>query len=379
MTKRREFLLAAVTVLGTLLVTAAIAEVVLRFLPVATGFGTVQVTADSPVFHFTPYRDWVYSRDWDLALANRGRVNNAGFINDQDYSKNGDTPLLAVIGDSYIEAPIVQYPETIHGRLAKSLEGQLRVYSFAASGAPLSQYLIWARHAVKQYGAAALVINVVGNDFDESLAVYKTGPGFWHYVPDANQELNLQLFEYHPRMLSRLVSASALGRYIVLHLKVGNVWTDLTRLLFGAPTMSQPRYAGNTSTDPDRARIKNSLRAIDAFFRDLADLVGLPPDRVLFTIDGIRYPQAAEAARGSYYDVMRGAFKSKAESLGYEVIDLDVWFFARHAARGERFEHPRDGHWNAIGHAVAAEAVRASKLMGVFTNRSSFTSISGSD
>jgi hypothetical protein len=381
MTKRKEFVLATITVIGTLLIMASIAEVVLRFLPVATGFATVQVTAENSVFHFTPNRDWVYSRDWDLALANRGRVNNAGFINDQDYRKDGDTPLLAVIGDSYIEAASVRYPETLQGRLANSLEGELRVYSFAASGAPLSQYLIWARHSVREYGATALVINVVGNDFDESLAVYKTGPGFWHYVPDANQVLHLQLFEYRRSILGRLVPASALGRYLVFHLQVSNAWTDLKGLLVGGLTRflsSSPKFktdsttvlvgaptrsAGNTSSNPDSARIKNSLAAIDAFFRDITDFVGLPPNRVLFTIDGMRYPEAVEAARGSYFEVMRRAFKSNAEALGYEVIDLDPLFFARYVTRGERFEHPRDGHWNATGHAVAAEAVMASKLI----------------
>ena len=100
MTKRKEFLLATITVLGTVLAMALIAEVVLRFLPVAKGLATVQVTADSPVYHFTPTRDWIFSRDWDLALANRGWSNNVGFINNQDYLKHGATPLLAVVGDS---------------------------------------------------------------------------------------------------------------------------------------------------------------------------------------------------------------------------------------------------------------------------------------
>jgi hypothetical protein len=359
MTRRREFVLASVTVIGTFLVIAVIAEVGLRFLPVATGFRTAQVSADSPVFHFTPNRDWIFSRDWNFALVNRGRVNNAGFVNDQDYSKDDRAPLLAVIGDSYIEAAMVRYPETVQGRLAKSLDGRLRVYSFAASGAPLSQYLIWARHAVKQYGATALVINVVGNDFDESLAAYKTGPGFWLYVSDANQDLHLKLFEYHPSELRNLLVASALARYAIFNLQAA-------ALAFRAPAATG--YAGNTSADASESRIRNSVAAVDAFFRDLADLVGLPPDRVLFTLDGMRYPEAAEAARGSYFDVMRRAFKSKAESLGYEVADLDSWFFARH---GERFEYPRDGHWNATGHEVAAEAVRASNLMRILTDGTS--------
>jgi hypothetical protein len=53
----------------------------------------------------------------------------------------------------------------------------LRVYSFGASGALLSQYLIWARHAVHEYGARAVIINVVGNDFDESHVAVQYRPG----------------------------------------------------------------------------------------------------------------------------------------------------------------------------------------------------------
>jgi hypothetical protein len=71
---------------------------------------------------------------------------------------------------------MVPYPKTLYGRLAEKLEGRFRVYSFGASGAPLSQYLIWASYAVHKYGARAAVINVVGNDFDESHVAYKAGP-----------------------------------------------------------------------------------------------------------------------------------------------------------------------------------------------------------
>src|SRR6266540_749457 len=85
MKKRRELLLGALTVLVTVVICLLIAEVMLRFLPVSSGMRTVEVTAQSPVFHFTPNRDFVFSRDWDMAEANRGHVNNAGFVNDQDY------------------------------------------------------------------------------------------------------------------------------------------------------------------------------------------------------------------------------------------------------------------------------------------------------
>ena len=163
-----------------------LAELALNLLPVASGLRSMPVDAEHPVYHFEPNRSYVFSHGWRLQNVNRGRVNNAGWVNDQDYRKDDATPLLAVVGDSFIEAQMVPYAETMQARLAKALEGQFRVYSFAGSGAPLSQYLIWARHAVRDYGARAVVINVVINDFDESHTAYRTAPGFWLYAPDQN-------------------------------------------------------------------------------------------------------------------------------------------------------------------------------------------------
>jgi hypothetical protein len=363
MGRRRERWLAVITVLGSFAFCLAAAEAVLRFLPVASGFRTMPVTADNPVFRFIPNSDFVFSRDWDMAMVNRGRINNAGFVNDQDYRAGDQTPLLAVVGDSYIEAAMVPYAETVHGRLAERLAGRLRVYSFGAAGAPLSQYLVWARHATRDFGARALVINVVGNDFDESLAAYATGPGFWHYAPDANGKLNLRLFGYNPGMLANVVRHSALGRYLAFNLQIGDRWRELRSRLVERPAKAAPRYAGNTAVEAGAARVSDSLLAIDAFFRDLADQVQLPPDHVTFTIDGFRYPQAAAAGAGSYFDLMRRAFRAKAEALGHSVIDLDPAFFARHGRTGERFEFSRDGHWNPAGHEVVFEVIMASRLI----------------
>jgi hypothetical protein len=89
--------------------------------------------------------------------------------------------------------------------------------------------------------------------------------------------------------------------------------------------------------------------------------VGLPPDRVLFILDGFRH--ATDLQPGSYFDLMRRAFMETAAAHGYEVIDLDTRFIPRHAATRERFDFFDDNHWNGLGHGVAAEAVLDSKLL----------------
>jgi hypothetical protein len=90
---------------------------------------------------------------------------------------------------------------------------------------------------------------------------------------------------------------------------------------------------------------------------------GLLPARILFIVDGFRYPDAAAASVGTYFDRRRKAFLEKAQSRGYGTIDLDSIFFEHHRRTGERFEFARDPHWSAIGHGIAFAAVMASPFL----------------
>jgi hypothetical protein len=357
------WVLGSAAVIASLVLCFVVAEIVLHILPVASGLRSLPVDAENPIFHFEPNRSFVFSHGWNLRDVNRGRVNNAGWVNEQDYRKDDATPLIAVVGDSFIEAQIVPFADTMQGRLAKALAGEFRVYSFAASGAPLSQYLIWARHAVHDYGARAVVVNVVLNDFDESHISYKGPPGFWLYVPDAEGELQLRLIPHRRGLLWTLAQKSAIARYLLINLKLSRYILDMPALhsiFIGAPAHAQTQFPANGH---DARRLEDSLAVIDAFMRDLPRLVELPPSRVILTVDGFRDPEKARAGLGSYFDRMRKTLLAKASAQGYEAIDLDPSFFARRRETGEEFYVPDDGHWNAAGHGVAAAAVMSSRLL----------------
>ena len=92
-------------------------------------------------------------------------------------------------------------------------------------------------------------------------------------------------------------------------------------------------------------------------------MTGLPPERIAFTLDGFRYPEAARQGTGSFFHRMRHAFLQRAQARGYEVIDMDRVFFPHFAQHGQRFEFERDGHWTGMAHGLAAEAVLASPFM----------------
>ncbi len=318
MPKARTWLFAALATLASIAGWLIVAEVAFRFLPVASGLRSVAVDAANPVFHFEPNRPYVYSHGWRMDYVNRGRVNNAGWVNDQDYRKpeprSGDAePLIAVIGDSFIEAQMVPYVETLQGRLARALAGEFRVYSFAGSGAPLSQYLVWAQHAVRDYGARAVVINVVVNDFDESHIAYRTSPGFWLYAPDQSGALALRLLPLRRGALWTLAQQSALARYLLINLKLSvyvlNVpW--LRGLLIGRPAYAQGAHTA------DETRLANSHAVIDAFLRDLPRMVELAEGRIVLTVDGYRYSELKGANPGSFFERMPQALLEQAAGHG---------------------------------------------------------------
>jgi hypothetical protein len=360
----RHVLFVTMSVMVSLLACLLVAEISLRFLPVATGLGTLPVNAAQPVCRFSPNREFLFSRDWNFSLVNRGRINNDGFINDEDYVENDPRPLLAAVGDSYVEAAMVPNRQTFYGRLAASLKDRGRLYSFGASGAPLSQYLVWAQYAAQKYRPAGIAIVVISNDFDESLWAYNTSPGFHVYHKGSDDRLQLRRTDYAPSPFRALVRHSALGRYLVFHLNALELARQAAeRWGFGSPAHAQtPQYVGNTAAAASPERVRASYAAIAAFFDDLAKMVPLPPDRITFLLDGARYEHDVAVTERSYFGLMRARFTSEASRRGYEVVDLQPRFVARSRDGRTRYEYPTDGHWNPAGHEVVAEALAGSQV-----------------
>ena len=356
--RKIALILVSITI-GTL-IPLGVAEIALRLLPVREGLKAVPVDDSNPIFHFTANRTLTWSRGWNFSIVNRLRVNNRGYVNDQDYASSAK-PLFAVVGDSYIEAAMVPYDATMQGRLARLVGPDLRVYSFAASGAPLSQYLVWAKEARTRWKAEALAILVVGNDFDQSLAAYKTGPGFHHYVEDQAGELTLRRFDYRPSWARAVVQRSALLRYLLFNLealdRLNPLWEQL-------PYIAQPAraedFVGNTSARADHLRLDRSKAAIRAFLRDLVSFAGWRPDQVVFALDGLRYATGNRDVQASYFLQMRKYFMAEARQAGFEVIDMDEHFLAQHPTEPAAFQFPTDAHWNGRAHGLAADAVAAS-------------------
>ena len=359
-----KFFQSLLLVAASVLVTLILCEGLLWFFPVSEVMGSLPVNDSNPVLRFVPNRDWVWSKFGTMEMVNNVHTNNYGFMNDQDYETIAGSPLVAVIGDSLIEALMVPYPETGQGRLAKVMNGRARVYSFARSGAPLSQYLAYADWVRENFNPRKMIFVVVGNDYDESLVKYKSAGGFHYFSEKGDGSLFLERRDYEPTLGVSLIPYSRLLLYALGNLQVMNAPASLRRVVAGD---DGKQYAGQTDARAGAKRLADSKRAVDAFFELVDEATGLPRRDVLFVLDGIRPhaydPAASRQARESYVGRMRDYFMKKATGGGYAVTDLHPAFVERYRHEGRPFEYPRDGHWNELGHEVFADEVLASGFL----------------
>ena len=378
---RRRWLLRLASALIGVTVLVAVAELTFWILPVREASPRVLPSGNDPIARFHPNESWRHSVGWEFFVVNEVRTNNAGWVSEIDYVRESDAPLLAFVGDSYVEGDQLQWADTCHGRLARSLEDEIRVYSFGMNAAPLSQYLAYAEHAGETYRPAALVIPIIENDFDESYRQFL--PTSRHHVFFAFEErpdsdLTLVPPAAPPpeapagplRRLRRWVNdQSRLLRYRYYHVR------NTRRVIYDEQRRNDRNATGTPpvpfrETDPATAHanlVAASRRVVDAFLRMLPERSGLAPAQIVFVVDGIRPYRYTEGWEyrwdASYHDVMRRYFMDEARADGYEVIDMQSVLVDHYRSHQQPFNWPRDLHWNALGHGLCAEQVAGSRML----------------
>lgn len=361
MARFRAFLVNLLTVVVSVSLTLLAAETVLRFLPVATALPVEPPTAENPIQRYAANHPYTWSFDWDMKHVVRGRSNAQGFLADYDYDRADPRPLVAVIGDSYIEALRVPFAQSLTGVLQAALGERGRAYAFAQSGAPLSQYVAYARHACAAYRPVRMVVNVVGNDFDESIYAHRRRNGLFHLHPTREGGFDYKLTPLPaPGMAERVLRRSALALYLMRNVGITNVIANMGINLAQAEPRRAGRYLGHTEAEASPARVEEGRRVTDWFLAALPAACLAPRD-IAIVVDSPRPelydPAALAAAQASYFGQMRSRLIARASAGGFKVIDTEPLFIAAYAADRRPFEHPSDGHWNAHGHAVVAAGV----------------------
>lgn len=333
--------------------------------PVADSRYDIAADEDGPPWRWRPMQEFTWSRGWNFKVVNRVRVNNYGFVSDYDYDAGAAAPLVAVIGDSFVEAVMVPHGQTCAGRLAAHAAPRLRIYAFAMSGAPLSEYLATAQYVRDEFSPSGMVFVVVANDFHESWRKYSWGLPLSHFEEVGGEPVLARVPHPGEGWWRRTAKRSRLVRY--LH---DNAGLGMAHRIWEA-RRTRPEVVMPTDWDcPARecsAMLADSRSAVDRFFELLPEMSSLPPNKIAFVVDGPRsalYSEGGlERIRDGHQVLARQYFMAAAEARGYEVLDLLPAFADDWKRNRVRFDWPDDDHWNARGHAVCFEAVARSALV----------------
>lgn len=364
--RTKEWIFSVISILFGLALVLGALETVMRFLPVNHVYAALPVDAQHPLIHFPPHTTQQYSIGWQMLSPQQKHANNDGYYSAYDYVPT-NMPVMAVIGDSFIQASQVADDETLQARLQQGLHGHGKVYAFGVQGAPLSQYLMFADYARRQYRPSAMVITIIANDFDQSIKRYGSQIFEGMYVySDATPQAQLELLDYTGPTQGGwrgLAKHSALFRYLYdnvgLNPKRIGIW------LKDADQHTPTVHFGGVDANVEPQRLADSKQAVELFFRDLPAKTGLPPDKILFVLDGIREVKSTadwEAAQHSYFGQMREYFTEAAKQRGYPVLDMHPIFYQAQQV-GEKVDFiPQDWHWNSYGHKLVADAIRQTPL-----------------
>jgi lysophospholipase L1-like esterase len=297
-------------------------------------------------------REGLYTMGHMATQHARWHINNAGWNSPIEFEGQKSRPRIAVIGDSYVEALQVDAEQSFTGRLRRlfSQGTEVDVYAFGISGATLTQYLQMARYVRNRFDPDVFVINVVHNDFAESLCSIHRQPGMLCLEEDGGALYEASIVPYKPDPLLRMARNSSLVRYLVINLQIRAYFQRVI-----SATTTNPRY--NAGVDVDRILSERSriVKATEYIMGALEREIG--KNSVLVVIDAPRNDIYAGSMKESTVAWLNQVIKQKATQNGFSFIDLTEAFKKSFETDRVRLEWPNDGHWNEKGHEVVANVL----------------------
>jgi hypothetical protein len=284
-------------------------------------------------------------------------INNYGWNSAIDYHPDHDgKPLIAIIGDSFIEAFQVGLHDNISAKLREKLGGKCEVYSFGMSGAALSQYLQISRYVNKYFKPNILVINVVHNDFDESLCVVKRQNGMLCLEITDSQIKEAAINPYVPNKIRRFMANSYLIRYLWSNFRISFIIDKFIN--------KQKTYNANIDISQTNKQRDNINIAIDYIVKKIRQENS--DKEIIFMIDAPRMDIYANNINKSNVVWMNSLLKKTCDKYSVCCIDLTEPFNQNYKISHIHFESSYDYHWNEYGHNIAAEILyNQIKLLGI--------------
>lgn len=313
-------------------------ELVLQVLPVNSGVRMAPTGEDAPYSRYLREQSFVYSHGWALTNHRRGVTNDQGFVNSPNFDKTGG---VLVIGDSYIEALMLPYPATLQGQLAASLHGN--VLAAAASGNGLADTLQLARHFAPGLQPDTIVVFAKPTELDTLLGIPRRGHNSFQL---RGREVSLVHAPYQEASSKHVMLQSALLRYGYYNLKFTEWLNTAFAHLQGQGGFTLP------------AQEADNEKVVEWYFSELKQAA--PGSRIIFLADGDRdgIYNGMNNEKSRRIQQHLAVLQREAAVAKIEFINMHPVFEQHWKTRHERMDFlPMDGHWNPVGHALAAQEV----------------------
>lgn len=326
-----------------------VAEAVLRLLPVSTATMT-GYHRDADVLTYPPRHAWRVATGWDLRNPQSLRSNDWGFVADHDFKP--DPQAVALIGDSYVEASMLDPTDRPAAQLEALLGGQRPVYALGSPGTALLDHAQRIRLASEHFQVRDFVLLLERSDARQSLC----GSGNVHSRCLDRETLAPSIERIAPPgTIKRIARHSALAQYIGGQLKFRpQALRDATFTRSTPEDQRDAAASGPTRVAPSADAIARAKRSVDvvvdAFLSDARPYLG---GRLIIIVDGLR---DGPSAVPDLIDIERARMIDRLRSGGAIVHDMQP-VYAEHARSSRRHLEvgPYDGHLNKFGVRLAMQ------------------------
>ncbi len=326
------------------------------------------------------------------------RINSRG-LRDREHAipKPAGTYRIAILGDSYAEALQVDLEKTFWARLAEPLQRcafagarEVEMVNFGVSGFGTGQELLLLRERAWQYEPDMVLLAFFpGNDVRNNSRRIENQKGRPYFaLKDGRLELDTG-FIRDPQFVANQRTAVARERLqrlrtyqLLRRVKAG----DIARRMHNAPiaagiaaegrprTLTEPGLDENVFREPADSAWREAWAITDRLVARAHEETRRRGARFLLVVlstPGTVYPDPRMRARYAEGLGVKGLFypeerlKSLGARQGFDVLALAPAMQQRADAQRAYFHgfantKPGFGHWNAAGHAVAAELIAAS-------------------
>jgi hypothetical protein len=279
-------------------------------------------------------------------------INNMYWNFPLDYYPAGDKKLIAIIGDSYVEALQVDIDKSSSFLLRSKVLPDYEVYAFGKGGAMFSQYLHISRYVRKYFNPEIFIFHICDNDFHDSfLGLQRVVPSQYLRIGfDKNgliSEIEPSATKYHQRysVYLNVLSKSALFRYIYFNLRGINIFYNILNMAF--------------SRDLRHDLLESKDKVMEQAINYLASAIRKENlgKRIIFVFDAQRQDIYRNSLEGSGSLWLRDMMANVCRKNNIEYVDLNIYMKRDFEKYNRKFNSNIDGHWNEYGHEVVANVL----------------------